>query len=207
MPVTSGNTYFIVVDGWVGDCGEYHLDIFDDTPPPPCVVDCPAGAIDEGEGPLFDGYVDDFNGGCNSDPNVFSHLTIDVGGCTTVCGIGGYFLDSTGALLRDTDWYEFVAPTDIMGMKFQAEGTFQVLLVVGIVFPPVVLDAFTTGVCDDNATEYSFSTVTGATYWIWVGAVFLWCPSNDIGYVLSLCGFDVVETESTTWGSVKSLFR
>ena len=32
----------------------------------PCVIECPAGAELEGEPPLMDGYVDSWNGGCNS---------------------------------------------------------------------------------------------------------------------------------------------
>ncbi len=202
MPVTGGNTYFIVVDGYGGGCGEYNLDIIEDTPPEPCVVDCPADALDEGEGPVSDGYVDTFNGGCNSVPPVYTALTVEAGGCTTICGLGGFY--SGG---RDTDWYEFVAPTDITGIVFQGESFFDVFMLEASCDPIVAVDGFSTGACDDDATEYSFATVAGTTYWIFVGVQFDTGTAPDIDYVMSVCGFDVVATENATWGGVKSLFR
>ncbi len=81
----------------------------------------------------------------------------------------------------------------------------MVILVGGDCPNPVILDSFETGECDDEATEYSFATVPGTTYSIFVGAGGGTLPDYD--YVLSVCGFDVVGTENATWGGVKSLFR
>ncbi|MHC5113409.1 MAG: DUF7467 domain-containing protein [Planctomycetota bacterium] len=61
---------------------------------------CMAGQIPEGEPDCFDGYVDEFNGGFNSDPPVFSSIE-----CTNVyCGEFGTFV-TNGMPMRDTDWY------------------------------------------------------------------------------------------------------
>ncbi len=53
--VTAGHTYHIVVDGYGESCGEYELTIDRQEP---CVVECPAGAVFEGEPPLVDDYED-----------------------------------------------------------------------------------------------------------------------------------------------------
>lgn len=56
----------------------------------------------EGEpsGGCADNYVDNFNGGCNSTPAVFSPIACG----QTVCGQSGTFLSGTSQF-RDTDWY------------------------------------------------------------------------------------------------------
>ncbi len=55
--------YYVVVDGYGGDCGEYVLEVGEREP---CVVECPPGALHEGEGPVSceDEYYDNYNGGC-----------------------------------------------------------------------------------------------------------------------------------------------
>ncbi|CAG0951847.1 hypothetical protein PHYC_00240 [Phycisphaerales bacterium] len=73
------------------------------TADPCCVGPCEPGDLVEGEPLCSDGYVDAFNGGCNSTPNAFG--LIDCG--LTVCGQYGTFLSSGGANFRDTDWYHF----------------------------------------------------------------------------------------------------
>lgn len=61
VDVYPGIDYFIVVDGYGGDCGEYTIEV---TPHEPCVVECPPGSLHEGEPPCVDGYYDTYNGGC-----------------------------------------------------------------------------------------------------------------------------------------------
>ena len=52
--LSPGETYFIIVDGYGGDAGNYVFAI------PiicnPCTVPCPSGGVAEGEPPLVDGY-------------------------------------------------------------------------------------------------------------------------------------------------------
>jgi hypothetical protein len=56
-----GGEYYIVVDGYGGDCGDYALLV---EVREPCVVECPPGALYENEPPCVDGYYDSYNGGC-----------------------------------------------------------------------------------------------------------------------------------------------
>lgn len=82
----------------------------------PCEIACPAWSIDEGE-PICDAtYVDDFNGGCDADPPVFSPIEL----CDTVCGTSG--VTNSGL---EFDWYELVVeePTVI---RWRARAEFPV---------------------------------------------------------------------------------
>ena len=70
---------------------------------------CPFGGIAESEPVCFDGYVDEFNGGCDAATPGFSAISSG----DPVCGQGGVFL--TGSVFADTDWYEIIVtePTDV----------------------------------------------------------------------------------------------
>jgi len=56
LPVSAGVTYYIVVDGFGGDCGDYVLNVSAAETPTVCAL--PLVGQVEGEPPLFDGYVD-----------------------------------------------------------------------------------------------------------------------------------------------------
>ena len=99
--LTGGNTYYIVVDGYAGDAGDYVMDVTEVDCPVPCLVECPLEGIDEGEGPCYDGYVDAYNGGCDSEPEAYVYVTPSTE-TITYCGQGGNY-DAGG--FRDTDWY------------------------------------------------------------------------------------------------------
>jgi len=91
LPLTGGNTYYIVVDGYAGDFGSYNLNIDIHTP---VLISCPAGGIPENEP-----CGTDANGGCNSIPPVFG--SVDCG--DTICGTAWADFG-----IRDTDWYQKV---------------------------------------------------------------------------------------------------
>ena len=115
----AGNTYYIIVDGWGGECGDYELIITEFVP---CVVECPEWGIPEGEVCPEDGYVDNYNGGCNSDPPIFSPIACG----ETVCGIGSTYLFD-GSNYRDTDWYEVIL-TQQWQVTFTGEAEFPFVL-------------------------------------------------------------------------------
>ncbi len=116
----AAGTYYLMVDTWAPpSCiPEFDLTIQECSP----CSECPGGATLEGEPICEDNYVDDFNGGCNSDPNdAYSPITCG----ETVCGTSGTYLvegdpidpnDPNSAIeifeYRDTDWYEFVSTGD-----------------------------------------------------------------------------------------------
>jgi hypothetical protein len=103
--LTGGLTYYIVIDGYGGtDFGAYILTISGFVP---CVVSCPPGSTLEGEVLIVpDNYVDNYNGGCNSTPNIWGSIIPG----QTICGTANTYLVGTGQS-RDTDWYRFDGTT------------------------------------------------------------------------------------------------
>ncbi len=92
LPVSTGNTYYIVVDGWGADAGSYQLAITTDEV---CVWNgCSPSAVAEGE--LCATGTDVTNGGCNLPSQLFSPIGFDA----PVCGAIWAELPN-----RDTDWY------------------------------------------------------------------------------------------------------
>ena len=178
LAVTAGNTYYIVVDGYGGGSGNYTLDV---STAEECIVDCPAGGIQEGEPDCGDEYVDNYNGGCNSDPAVFQAVNIG----DTICGTSGTFLFS-GYNYRDTDWFE-VEVTDTGTLSFGAVGEFPILIFIidsgsGDCSDYSVLTSGSAAPCDTVNISYD---VSPGTYWLWVGpSVFdgAPCPANYVAW-------------------------
>jgi len=115
-------TYYFTIEGFSEvDCGPFPLLISS-----PCVVECDPECLLEDEVDCFDFYIDDYNGGCNSDPPVFSLMDCN----TCVCGTGGNFTGEGGAT-RDTDWYAFELPADdtVVTLGGIAEFELQLLLI------------------------------------------------------------------------------
>lgn len=168
-----------------------------------CDLPCPEGGVLEEEPLCEPDYVDNTNGGCNSDPYAFHYLD-PLGGLLYVCGESGVYpyLDSC---YRDTDWYEIVLdePREI---EVCIEPSFEVLF--GII----------SGDCDDffgfEVSDYVQGCGYGCTqavldpgaYWIFVASS-NWVPV-DCGseYWLSVSGYTTA-VEDVSWGSIKSLYR
>jgi hypothetical protein len=105
VALTAGHTYYFVVDGYAASCGDYVINVVENTP---CVINCPPGSLAEGEPACGPNYNDTYNGGCNSVPPVWT--TIPCGATQTVCGTYGGFSYS-GLSYRDTDWYQITLAT------------------------------------------------------------------------------------------------
>ena len=108
----AGNTYYIVVDGYGGSCGDYQLKIT--LCDPPCNIAFPPGASPEGEPICADGSADTFNAGCNSNPPTSTDVPCGYG---PVSLSGHYGNFTTGGVnFRDTDWYRVVSsqPTTLV---------------------------------------------------------------------------------------------
>ncbi|MFH2036263.1 MAG: GEVED domain-containing protein [Candidatus Zixiibacteriota bacterium] len=90
--ITAGNTYYIVIDGYGGDAGDYVINADVHAMPDP--FECPPGATAESEA-----CGDDTNGGCNSTPAVFEDILCGETVCGTVWADGD---------TRDTDWYRLI---------------------------------------------------------------------------------------------------
>ena len=206
VPLTSGNTYYIVVDGYGGDCGEYDLTVVETIK---CYSPCPPGGVDEGEGNCYAEYDDQYNGGCNSSPPVFTTIPCTSGGSTvTICGRQGGFtyqdLD-----YRDTDWYEVPAELNPDGLTVCLSAEYYQSFFA--VLQPDCEDIQIV----DSAIPYCwerpcFDLPANAGYWIFV-AVADWGP--DVGcywlYDLDITGSRCppVSVEPASWGWIKGRYR
>ncbi|MFH1278644.1 MAG: hypothetical protein ABIK65_09715 [Candidatus Eisenbacteria bacterium] len=203
MPVTSGNTYYIVIDGYGGDCGEYLLAV---TGHEDCTLEC-AGAP-EGEPTLVNYYTDAYNGGCNSLPPVFQTLWGDAQGCLNFCGVSGwYYYDAD---FRDTDWFIVTAMGTSIDWTVDAEQPVYMFLLSPQDCANVAVEmSEVAGPCAPG--NMNFPTTPGAVYWLWVGPQTFTGPAQpfEFDYVMDICGIEpgVTSTKETSWGTIKKMYR
>jgi len=188
----SGNTYYFVIDGYSSNSGDY---IFHVEAAVPCIVECPPDGIEEGEPDCGPEYVDDYNGGCNSDVPIFQPIELyDI-----ICGTSGTFLYGSSNY-RDTDWFEYTA-VDAEPLTFTAVGEFPILIFIidagsGNCSDYTIIDNASGGDCD--TVSLTHVPTPGQTYWYWVGpSVFSdWdCP---LDYVATLEGESGPEPQGDT---------
>lgn len=189
VDLIAGNTYYIIVDGYGTESGEYELTIDEFVE---CVLECPAGGIPEGEECPGDDYVDVFNGGCNSDPPVYSPINCG----ETICGTASTFLFGTDDY-RDTDWYE-ITLDDPMLLTWSGMAEFPLLLYV--LDDPEDCESFTiaesttAAPCEEASIEIE---LPAGTYWLFAApSVFEGypCGTDNDYYVTVTCEPIVSET-------------
>jgi hypothetical protein len=198
LALMGGVQYFVIVDGYGGDFGDYVINIVTFEP---CVIDCPAGAELEGEGPLVDGYADDYNGGCNSPEfgNPFSPITSSL-----FCGVSGWYISADGSQFRDTDWFLVTVP-DAGFVEFIGDAEFPTYMFelgpqdCGSV---AVIQNVIMGPCTE--ATITIPGAAGSTIWFWVGPT-TFDGSGEYNYVL-YSNLDPIATESHSWTDVKGLF-
>ncbi|MFH1276869.1 MAG: hypothetical protein ABIK65_00595 [Candidatus Eisenbacteria bacterium] len=215
LPVYSGQTYYIVVDGYGFSCGNYVIKIDEFVPPPPppdpepCDVVCPAGAIMENEPGCGPGYTDHWNGGCNSTPPVFSYLSCDTDPLY-FCGESGNWYDPyTGYYTRDTDWWSFTL-TEAKTVTLITCANFYVQTLLIIPQPDC---SYYTYPYVSLANPFWTAPITAALgpgeYWYWVGPQSFYadtpCGSQYVSSIEGWCTPDA--TENKSWGAVKEMFR
>jgi len=212
--LTGGTSYYIVIDGWGGECGDYVLNV---TEFEPCLLDCPADAVAEGEPPLGDGYVDTYNDGCFNDPLAFQPInwTNDedgippYDGSAWLCGVSGWY-SVDGAAFRDTDWFSAIAlETGVMEFTVEAEFSCFIIKMATQVCDPAVAELSAIANCGVPAT-LSFPVTAGEEVWLWVGPLTFSGPVTEFNYFATLTNnyFDVpVPNEEMSWGEVKAMYR
>ena len=199
VSLSAGSQYYIIVDGWSTNAGEYVLEVTEC--PPPCEVTCPPGAFPEGEPNC--GIPDTYNGGCNSTPNVFTSLVCNDEG-VLVCGTYG----AEGGT-RDTDWYEIVmdAPGVITAC---VNGQYPTAVaILNPVCPVTAADILDFQFGPECEAVCATANVGAGTYRIFVGADgFDGFPCLGT-YVLRIAGYNCppVGVEPANWSGVKSIFR
>jgi hypothetical protein len=216
--LAGGQTIYIVIDGYGGDCGEYTVDVSSGPLPPPCVLECPTDSWPEGEPPLVDGYLDSWNGGCNSPEFGYPFQELwgwmGDGDAMTLCGVSGWY-EFEGDAYRDTDWF-FVwtdeSNSGTLDCEIDAEqGTYFLWFATGDCVSGLPVTVHVENGCDPQVLTITDSP--GALEWLWVGPDAFYPPPGFIGheyrYTLHIEGLaeGVVATESATWSQLKGLFR
>jgi hypothetical protein len=198
-----GNTYYIVVDGYSGDCGVYELYM---ESYPQC-VQCPTGAFVETEPWCIDPLNDVDNGGCNSDPPVFDYLEPSEG-VVNFCGTSGTYTQGSSNI-RDTDWYQ-------IDLANESEITFRCLANFNVRIG--IVDGREG--CDEVSAFYSYAdgytcsvpelteVLPAGTWWLWVGPIgFTGVPCGG-EYACELTGYaPATPVESISWSTLKALYR
>lgn len=210
--VFAGQTWYIVIDGYGGDAGDFQLAIQSFDPSPPCEVECPAGSWNEGEPALGPGYIDSFNSGCGDEMGGFPFTFIE-GDCVynrDFCGTSGWL----GGGSRDTDWFTFInaGAGGLVTWTLDAEQE-----TYGFVLGPTdcadveVLDSMLVGPC--NPGELTIQGIPGEEVWVWVGPSQFDPPAGFVGHEYSyfahfegVFGCDLA-TEAVSLDKIKTLYR
>jgi hypothetical protein len=129
---------------------------------PRVCITCSPGDLVEGEPDCANGYVDAYNGGCNSTPNVVGEIRCG----RTVCGKYGTFLSATGANFRDTDWYQFtINQASDVTWTATGEATTRVFILQGTC-PAVSLGTASAAAC--APATVTLTNLPAGTYYAFV---------------------------------------
>lgn len=214
--LTAGTEYFIIVDGYGSQSGDYILNVRLSDPLAPWPLSC--DGMEENEPPFYNNYHDAFNGGCNSPEygNPFGDLTQagDGNGDLEFCGVTGWY-ESSGSPSRDTDWmYMMIGESGTVEWTLEAEYDITGFLL--------------TGDCSDGpyiAEEINFTyqspvqmTIQGdpeEIFMIWVGPSDYYpqegMEGNIINYKCTFSGLSQnggqISTDSISFDAIKSLYR
>lgn len=198
IAMIEGNTYYIVIDGYGGDFGDYLLTIEEISIHDLCDVICPPGAFDEEEPDCYDGYEDETNGGCSVLAWSYTELN------TFICGTSGNYNDNT---FRDMDWFEVtLEEPKVVNWCICAEFPSRLWILDGR---------------EGCAGMYTMATVAGTPDFWTCATVELepgtyWFLVSTDGWLGIPCGTEYVATlfeegyspvEEASWGTVKAKYR
>jgi hypothetical protein len=199
MTLQGGVTYYFVVDGYGTACGPYIFHLYPD--PAPCVVECPPGSLHEGEPPCQEGYVDEYNSGC--DGTGWTAIEAQQGGCADMCGqLCGWTYEDF-----DADWYRCTAAGGLVTATVRGEFFPMLSLIYVADCSPLQYTWDATIPCATAILEREFAP--GQEFWIRVTpyAEYWGLPESD--YRLHVCGIQGGSTpvERTSWGRIKNRYR
>ena len=195
--------YYIVIDGYGGDFGDYELDVYGLTD---CYVECPDGAALEGEPEIMDGYVDWYNGGCGTDQqNVLDYIQVVQDG--EFCAVSGWYDDG----FRDTDWFS-ITLTSYGSVVWECDAEQPTYMFELLNAPDCanveVGQIATAGPCLP-ASLTLFGEPDGEVYF-WAGPTNYYPPSGFIGHeydYINHFDINVIATEDATWSQLKAMYR
>jgi len=206
VELLGGHIYYIVVDGYGGDCGDYVLEVEEIECFVPCDIICVG--IPEGEPTCYVGYDYHYNCGCAS--FTWSYIT-PTPEPSVICGESGIFMYDS-SIYRDTDWY-LIYPCGGVPITATVESEIPVLL--------MYVDL--RGGCA-NMEVYSYvnaeaCVLTSLTEYLPFGQFAVWVGPDDwlleyecgSEYSLTIEGYtehcDPTPVEGLSWGRVKALYR
>lgn len=207
ISLRAAETYFIVVDGYGPSCGSYELAVH--WAPTPCNLECPAGALLEGEPPCSDGYPGGYNGGCCGGGGGFQTVLPQQGHVAVMCGKGGTY-SYEGFSYRDTDWFEVWGNNGILTATCRAEFPLLLIFIWNVDCSNLLFDQTMAEACQTATLSRYVPAGTPAVIWVGSSAFSGW--PCELNYVLELDNIGQRPTSSapdlgTHWGAIKSLFR
>ena len=209
VPLAGGVEYYVVIDGYGGEHGEYVLDAFEYVYVP-CVLECPPGGFPEGEPPLENDHEDTYNGGCNASGLPMQVLQGDANGELLLCGRTGFFLVD-GNNYRDTDWFILnvgdAGVIEVHGDAEQPTYVFDNYQDCGI---PEWHQDITVGECSEASMV--LQGAPGNSKWLVVLPTTFTSPTGaypyEYDYVIHFAGLPTtVATARTSWSTIKALFE
>ncbi len=157
LGLNAGELYYIIVDGYDINAGDYVLTITDN-----CAIECQPGDVTECPEVLGDTGWDDCNGACNNGNGIPTWQNITLG--QTVCGRA--FAMGGG---RDTDSYRFtLAEPCSLRITLNSEFPTQ-LLIMNDGCPWVDFPFFTQWAYTCSTVTYITSCLPAGSYNFWVG--------------------------------------
>jgi len=207
VPLNAGMQYYIIIDGYGGDYGDYVMAI---TEVEPCIFECPPESFPEGEPDLVDGYVDEYNNGCQG-PGPFVLQNLNFGpSFLNFCGVAGWYT-SQGSNFRDYDWFEaVVGENGFIEITADAASRTNVFeLDIPEDCNASVIQNILVGPC--SPSTMIITGAPGSVVFPYVSSANFSNPGDVEGnmydYVLTLDGLAGSATESSTWSQVKGLYR
>jgi hypothetical protein len=195
--LTGGQQYFIAVDGFAGDCGNYQMAVSEC--PPACSTECPAGAIVEQEPPCG------LNNPPSNDCSVFDLPCSDTE--LVWCGTYGFYTSPVDSeLTNDLDTFRFTltAPSTVTACVCGPQGSF-------VEFSTYIPDCYGTSLGRDSSEPGEAACVTvslpAGTYRI--GVTDDYSAPCGTPYVMRVSGLTCppVAATPTTWANMKRLYR
>ncbi|MFC1572120.1 hypothetical protein ACFL6M_00830 [Candidatus Eisenbacteria bacterium] len=204
VPVLVGATYYIIIDGYGGDCGDYAIAVTEGGSLEPC-SECPPEAVPEGEPDIVDEYIDMHNGGCNSDPFVIQYLETCDGSVLMCCNTGTYVVGGINS--RDTDWFEIMGAGGDVTFTVESNCAVNMYVLNTDCNSIELLHQLSVEACVPGTIV--FPLAAGEIVWLWVGPQeFSGIPQVD--YILSVSGIasgGPSPVETTSWGAIKNLYK
>lgn len=204
LPVQPTVKYYIVVDGYGGDFGAYHLEL---VATPPYEVECWPGMEEEGEPPLQDGYTDTHNAGCSGPGGAADVQVLPYQG---VCATSGWYDDTT-----DHDWYGGMVipgPYGSFVVRCDAEQATRVTAYLGA--DCASLTEIGSAVFEESDDQWlEVGGAPGQEVWLHVQPASPHPPAGFSGHEYLywvLADFPVeppLTVQSRTWSAVKALYR